>query len=263
FLISPDGLFITAYHVMKYCLQTQKQTSAFDGNVDCSALRSSGPQPSATWRYKAQNNDQEFGIQILSYLSEADSTDGKDFHTPDEIIKHRDFVVGRLRVEPETRLSYWEMKDFDQGMINLGSPRADFELKPLLPPKNIFIADYPRDRDFELAHGFLNLTEEHNRGYFAADLRVYSTGYLKSIGISPDTNWGLRVENHMSGGAVVDSSGSLIGVVVNGSDNIAGILSIENVLETFFSRMGRPGARPSIILTPTKTPLYLRDNPAN
>jgi hypothetical protein len=67
----------------------------------------------------------------------------------------------------------------------------------------------------------------------------------------------------MSGGAAVDSSGSLVGVVVNGNENTAGILSIENVLETFFSKAGKPGTRPAIILTPTKTPLYLRrENPA-
>jgi hypothetical protein len=263
FLISPDGLFVTAYHVMKYCLQSQKGASSFSVSTDCSAIHSSAVHSLPVWRYKAQNDDQEFSIQILSHLKEADSTDGRDFHTPDEIIKHRDFVIGRLIAEPERHFSYWEMRDFEQGTISLGSPRADFELKPLLPPKRIFIAGYPRDRDFEVAHGFLNLTEQHNRGYFAAGLRVYSSGYLKSLGISPDTNWGMRVENHMSGGAAVDSSGSLVGVVVNGNENTAGILSIENVLETFFSKAGKPGTRPAIILTPTKTPLYLRrENPA-
>ena len=262
FLISPDGLFVTAYHVMKYCLQSQKEASSFAVSTDCSAIHRPAVNSLAVWRYKAQNDDQEFGIQILSHLKEADSTDGRDFNTPDEIIKHRDFVIGRLIAEPERRFSYWQMMDFEQGTISLSSPRADFELKPLLPPKRVFIAGYPRDRDFEIAYGFLNLTEEHNRGYFAAELRVYSSGYLKSLGISPDTNWGMRVENHMSGGAAVDSSGSLVGVVVNGNENTAGILSIENILETFFSRAGKPGSRPSIILTPTKTPLYLKENPA-
>ena len=261
FLISPDGLFVTAYHVMKYCLQSQKEASSFAVSTDCSAIHRPAVNSLAVWRYKAQNDDQEFGIQILSHLKEADSTDGRNFHTPDEIIKHRDFVIGRLIAEPERRFSYWQMMDFEQGTISLSSPRADFELKPLLPPKRVFIAGYPRDRDFEIAYGFLNLTEEHNRGYFAAELRVYSSGYLKSLGISPDTNWGMRVENHMSGGAAVDSSGSLVGVVVNGNENTAGILSIENILETFFSRAGKPGSRPSIILTPTKTPLYLKENP--
>jgi len=262
FLISPDGLFVTAYHVMKYCLQSQKEASSFAVSTDCSAIHRPAVNSLAVWRYKAQNDDQEFGIQILSHLKEADSTDGRNFHTPDEIIKHRDFVIGRLIAEPERRFSYWQMMDFEQGTISLSSPRADFELKPLLPPKRVFIAGYPRDRDFEVAYGFLNLTEEHNRGYFAAELRVYSSGYLKSLGISPDTNWGMRVENHMSGGAAVDSSGSLVGVVVNGNENTAGILSIETILETFFSRAGKPGSRPSIIFTPTKTPLYLKENPA-
>ena len=257
FLISPDGLFVTAYHVMKYCLQSQKQTSGFAVAVDCSVAE---PQsfPLGRLRYKAENGDHEFDIQILSYLKEEDATAGKDFHTPDEIIKHRDFVVGRLTAEADRRFSYWEMRDFAQGTINRGNPSEDFELKPLLPPKRVFIAGYPLDRDFEITYGFLNLSEEHNRGYFAADYRLYAPGYLKSIGVSPDTKWGIQVENHMSGGAVVDASGSLVGVVVNGSQNTAGILSIENVLETFFSRVGNPGIGPSIILTP-KTPLYLRE----
>jgi hypothetical protein len=50
-----------------------------------------------------------------------------------------------------------------------------------------------------------------------------------------------------------------VGVVVNGNRNTAGILSIENILETFFSRNGKAGASPSILLTPTETPLYLRE----
>ena len=262
FLISPEGLFVTAYHVMKYCLQTQKEATSFAVSTDCSTLHQAAGGSLPVWRYKAQNGDQEFSIQILSHLNEADSTNGRGSHTPDEIIKHRDFVIGRLMAEPERRFSYWEMMDFQPGTISLTSPQADFELKPLLPPKRIFIAGYPRDRDFEMGYGFLNLTEEHNRGYFAADFRVYSAGYLKSLGISPDTDWGMRVENHMSGGAAVDSSGALVGVVVNGNETTAGILSIENVLETFFSRAGNPGMQPAIILTPTKTPLYLREIPA-
>jgi hypothetical protein len=104
------------------------------------------------------------------------------------------------------------------------------------------------------------LKDENHRGYFAADYKLYAPAYLERQGISPDTQWGMRVENHMSGGAVVDASGALVGIVVNGNRNTAGILSIENVLETFFSRNGKADAPPSIILTPTKTPLYLRES---
>jgi Trypsin-like peptidase domain len=256
FLISPDGLFVTAYHVMKYCLEDQEKTSRFSESVDCS---NANPRV----RYKAQNDNKEFEIQIISHLRESDSTNGKNFHTPDEIIKHRDFLIGRLKADPESRFSYWPLSDFAEGAINLSDPRADFELKPLLPPKRVFIVGYPKDRDFEIAHGFLNLTEENRRGYFAADYRVYAPEYLESQGISPDTKWGMGLENHMSGGAVVDASGYLVGLVVNGNRNTAAILSIENVLETFFSRSGKSGPEPSIILTPTKTPLYLRESPVN
>jgi hypothetical protein len=44
----------------------------------------------------------------------------------------------------------------------------------------------------------------------------------------------------MSGGPVLDSSGYVVGVVVNGNDQTAGVLSIENVLSTFFQGAARP-----------------------
>jgi len=102
------------------------------------------------------------------------------------------------------------------------------------------------------------LTEKNRRGYFAADLKVYTTPYLESQGVAIDTQWGMRIENHMSGGAVVDASGYVVGLVVNGNHNTAGILSIENILATFFSRAGNPEARPAVLLNPTDTPLYLK-----
>jgi len=256
FLISPDGLFVTAYHVMRYCLLGQREVNRFAESVDCSSA-----EVHPRVRYKAQNGDQEFQIEILSHLSEADSTNGKNVHTPDEIIKQRDFVIGKLRTQPGTRFSYWELPDFKPDIIPLSDPRADFELQPLLPPKKVFIAGYPRDRDLEIASGFLNLKDENHRGYFAADYMLYAPGYLEKQGISPDTRWGMRVENHMSGGAVVDSTGSLVGIVVNGGKNTAAILSIENIMENFFSRNGKSGAAPAVILTPNETPLYLRENP--
>lgn len=256
FLISPEGLFVTAYHVMEYCLLGQRQVNRFAESVDCSTA-----QPRV--RYSAVNGDREYQIEILSHLSEADSTNGKNVHTPDEIIKQRDFVIGKLRTQSDTRFSYWQLPDFKPDTISLRNPRADFELQPLLPPKKVFIAGYPRDRDLVIAFGFLNLRDENHRGYFAADYKLYAPGYLEKQGISPDTRWGMRVENHMSGGAVLDTTGSLVGVVVNGNKNTAAILSIENIMENFFSRTGRSGASPAVILTPTETPLYLRETPPN
>jgi Trypsin-like peptidase domain len=252
FLISPDGLFVTAYHVVQYCLLNQKRLSRFSESTDCSTAH---PRV----RYKAHNKNREFDIEIISHLREEDSTNGKSFHTPDEIIKQRDFVIGKLKAQSGTRFAHWQLPDFQQGIISLSHPRADFELQPLLPPKRVFIAGYPQGRDLEIAYGFLNLKDENHRGYFAADYKLYAPAYLEREGISPDTRWGMRVENHMSGGAVVDAAGGLVGVVVNGNRNTAGILSIENILETFFSRNGKAGAPPSIILTPTETPLYLRE----
>ncbi|HEY6365603.1 MAG TPA: hypothetical protein VI585_12515, partial [Candidatus Binatia bacterium] len=79
FLISPDGLFVTAYHVMRYCLLGQREVNRFGESVDCSS-----PEAHPQVRYKALNGDREFPIEILSHLSEADSTNGKNVHTPDE-----------------------------------------------------------------------------------------------------------------------------------------------------------------------------------
>ena len=143
-------------------------------------------------------------------------------------------------------------------MLGLMSPGADFQLTPLLPPKRVFITGFPKDHDFVISAGFLNLTEKNRRGYFAADLKVYTTPYLESQGVAIDTQWGMRIENHMSGGAVVDASGYVVGLVVNGNHNTAGILSIENILSTFFSRAGNPEAHPAVLLNPTDTPLYLK-----
>jgi hypothetical protein len=68
----------------------------------------------------------------------------------------------------------------------------------------------------------------------------------------------MRIENHMSGGAVIDSAGYVVGMVVNGNQNTAGILSIENILATFFSRQSDSEARPALLLNPTNTPLFLK-----
>jgi len=251
FLVSPDGLFVTAYHVMKYCLEAQKGSSGLSVKINCSTAR-----PGV--RYVAENDDREFQIDIISYLKEADSTNGKERHTPDEIIKQRDFVIAKLKAETTSSFSFWKLRDFDQASIDVSNPGADFQLTPLLPPKRVFITGFPKDHDFVISAGFLNLTEKNRRGYFAADLKVYTTPYLESQGVAIDTQWGMRIENHMSGGAVVDASGYVVGLVVNGNHNTAGILSIENILSTFFSRAGNPEAHPAVLLNPTDTPLYLK-----
>ena len=255
FLLSPDGLFVTAYHVMKFCLESQRENRGLSVNVDCSSAR-----PNV--RYVAVNEQKEFPIEIIAHLKESDSTNGKAKHTPDEIIKQRDFVVGRLKTDGATTFAFWRLKDFDQASIDVTNAAADFSLTPLMPPKRVFIAGFPHN-DFVLSEGFLNLTEEYRRGYFAADLKVYSAAYLQSQNVAVNTQWGMRIENHMSGGAVIDSSGHIVGMVVNGNQNTAGILSIENILVTFFSRDGGSGGRPALLLNPTETPLFLKQEKSN
>lgn len=254
FMISPDGLFITAYHVMTHCLSGRKEISGFGDRADCSAVR---PRV----RYIAENRAHEYEIEVVSHLNERDSTSGKNSHSPDEIIKQRDFVVARLKSPASDRFPYWKLQDFGQGKIDLRQPKADFELQPLFPPKKVFIAGYPRDGQFQISYGFLNLGDDKHRGYFSADYPLYSPDYLRNAGIAPDTKWGMKIENHMSGGVVLDARGSPIGIVVNGSDNTAGVLSIENILETFFSRFEQSGTTPTLLLEPTRAPLYLKTTP--
>ena len=150
FLLSPDGLFVTAYHVMKLCLEAQRQTSGLSVKIDCSSAR-----PGI--RFVAVNGEQEFPIEVISHLKEADSTNGKTKHTPDEIIKQRDFVIGKLRTNGAGTFPFWPLRDFDQANINFGNPRADFSLAPMMPPKRVFIAGFP-NHDFVMSEGFLNLT---------------------------------------------------------------------------------------------------------
>ena len=250
FLISGDGYFVTAYHVMKYCLQNKKAAAGFAQPVPCSAQH---PQI----RYKALNGEQLFDIDIISHLREQDSVDNKATQTPDETIKQRDFVIGKLRTG-RNNFSHWPIKHFGEGLIDLTRPSAEFEFEPLYPPKKVFVIGYPGTREFAITAGYLNLQESKRRGYFAADIQVYSPGYLRNVGISPDTKWGIRVENHMSGGAVVDADGFVVGLVVNGHANTTGVLSIENVLENFTSRSNRAGDQRAVVLVPTKIPLYLK-----
>ena len=250
FLISGEGYFVTAYHVMKYCLQTKKAAVSFADPVSCS-----GPQPQL--RYKASNRGQFFEIDVISHLREQDSVDTKATQSPDDTIKQRDFVIGKLRTS-RTNLAHWKIKDFSEGTIDLKRPAAEFELEPLYPPKKVFAVGYPGKREFAITAGYLNLKEAQRRGYFAADIEVYSPSYLENVGIPADTRWGIRVENHMSGGAVVDADGFVVGLVVNGHANNTGVLSIENVLENFTSRSDAVGGERAVILVPTQVPLYLR-----
>ena len=250
FLLSPDGIFVTAYHVMKYCLAGRRDSSGHSVQIDCSALRNA--------RYVAVNGTQEFPIEVVAHLTESDSTKGKDHHSPDEIIKQRDFVVAKLVADPSRKFDFWRLRDFDQSRIDLSNPSAEFTLMPLLPPKRVFIAGFPSGHDFVVSEGFLNLTEKNHRGYFAADMAVYSPAYLDSQGVARDTRWGMRIDNHMSGGAVVDSAGYVVGLVVNGDRKTAGVLSIENVLATFFSKNAGSKSRPAMLLEPNRTPLFLK-----
>lgn len=250
FLVSSDGLFLTAYHVMKFCLAQHRADDGLSVNLDCS----SGSRA----RYKALAAGHEFDIEVVSHLSEDASTRGKDAHTPDEIIKQRDFVVGRLKGAAPGSFAHWRARDFDENVIDLNQPRADFHLQPLLPPRRVFIIGFPKGRDCVISDGFLNLTEKHGRGYFAANYKLYAAGYLESQGIAPDTQWGISVANHMSGGPVVDAAGYVVGIVVNGNQEIAAVISIENVLSTFFSRTSNAQEKPAVHLTPSQTPLYLR-----
>jgi len=73
---SPEySLFVTVYHVIKFCLAVKKRgSSALPTVVDCS-------NPKNLIGYRAYNGEDQFGIEIVSYLSETESASGKDRQT--------------------------------------------------------------------------------------------------------------------------------------------------------------------------------------
>src|SRR5258708_12298902 len=101
---------------MKFCLKNDKANDGLSVNLDCSTAQ----KP----RYKALAGEREFDIQIISHLSETDSTHGKEMHTPDEIIKQRDFVVGRLKSGAPTQFDYCHFRDFDETPFDLIQARS-------------------------------------------------------------------------------------------------------------------------------------------
>lgn len=251
FLISPDGLFVTAYHVMKYCLGNQQLQAGFSVALDCS-------KEHPAIEYRALSGGREFEVEIVSYLSRADSIKG-DVQTPEETIGLKDFVIARLKTPSGVRFPYWRLSDFKNPSRGDPNSRTHLQLKPLVPPKKVFVAGYAAGPEFSLAEGFLNITEDQHRAYFAWNRDIYEDPrILQSFGIPAETRWGIAVANYMSGGAVIEASGDVLGLVVNQGGGSAGVLSMENLLATFFSRTAKPGTEPVILLRPSETPLYLR-----
>ena len=248
FIISPDGLFVTAYHVMSYCLENNRGRRSATARLDCSS-----EHPKVA--YRALNNGLEYEIELVAYLTSEESTKA-GMQSPEETIQLKDFVIGRLK-GPTARFDYWKLNDFTEVLMDQIPPSGTLELKPLMPPKKVFIAGYPEGLDFAIADGFLNLTEDQRRAYFAWNHEIYDPRFLEAHDIPANTVWGIRVENHMSGGAVIDKTGSVIGIVVNSGGRAAGVLSIENFLRTFFSRSPHAGSRPALSLSPAEIPLYL------
>jgi hypothetical protein len=249
FIISPDGLFVTAYHVMSYCLENHRGRRSVSTPLDCSS-----EHPKV--EYRALNKGVAFEVELVGYLTSEESTKA-GLQSPEETVQLKDFVIGRLKGPAGGRFDYWKLNNFAENLLHQTRPGPTLEIKPLVPPKKVFIAGYPEGSDFAIADGFLNLTEDQRRAYFAWNHDIYEPEFLEAHDIPADTVWGIRVENHMSGGAVIDQTGNVIGIVVNSGAHAAGVLSIENVLETFFSRSPHPDGRPALSLSPTEIPLYL------
>jgi len=251
FIISPDGLFVTAYHVMKYCLGNNQATAGFSVALDCS-------KEHAKIEYRAQNNGKEYEIEVVSYLRREDSIKS-EVQTLEETVELKDFVIARLKAPAGARFAFWPLNDFPTLVRSEKDAKSFLQFKPLLPPKKVFVAGYAAGPDFDLAHGFLNLVEEKHRAYLAWNRDIYDNPEIRrAYGISTDVNWGINVANFMSGGPVIDASGKVLGLIVNQHAGTAGILSIENFLETFFSRTADPGTPPTVLLKPSETPLYLK-----
>jgi Trypsin-like peptidase domain len=249
FLISPDGLFITAYHVVKYCLGNNQTQAGFSVAVDCS-------KEHPNIEYRALNGGREFEIEIVSYLRREDSI-RSEVQTPEETAELKDFVIARLKTPTAGRFAYWQLNDFGKPLAVDNTAKHD-DFKPLVPPKKVFVAAYAAGPDFTLAEGFLNLIDRDRRAYFAWNRDIYDPRVLRAYDIPPGIKWGIPVANYMSGGAVIDPAGTVIGLVVNQSGGNAGVLSTENFLDTFFSRTAAPGTPPAVVLTPTRAPLYLK-----
>src|SRR5689334_4312224 len=98
FLISADGLFVTAYHVMQYCLESERRESRLATSVECSARR-----PGVS--YKAEVAGQVYDIEVVSFGKENESVNGKSSQTPDETIKHKDFVIAKIKADKKQRFS--------------------------------------------------------------------------------------------------------------------------------------------------------------
>lgn len=251
FLISPDGLFVTAYHVMQYCLGNNQASAGFSVALDCS-------KEHPKIEYRAQNNGKEYEIEIISYLRLADSVKA-DVQTLEETVGLKDFVIARLKAPADAQFSYWPLNDFNKPARSKTDGKSLVELKPLLPPKKVFVAGYAAGPDFALTQGFLNLVDEKRRAYLAWNRDIYDNPEIRqAYGISAGTRWGIPIANFMSGGPVIDAAGTVLGVVVNRGAGSAGIMSTENVLDTFFSPMPTPGVPPAVILKPSQTPLYLK-----
>ena len=112
-------------------------------------------------------------------------------------------MIGKLKSDKTTFL-HWRVRDFEDGTVDADGAREELQLTPMLPPKQVFIAGFPQVAQFAISQGFLNLIEKNQRGYFAVDINVYTESYLRSQAVALDTEWGMRTQNHMSGGAVVD-----------------------------------------------------------
>src|SRR6185369_9415367 len=145
FLISSDGLFVTAYHVMKYCLGNNQGAAGFSVAVDCSK-----EHPKV--EYRAQNNGQEYEIEIISYLKLQDSVKA-EVQTPDETMKLKDFVIGRLKAPAGAGFPYWQLNEFNRQRSGDRVASTRIELRPLVPPKKVFVAGYSAGPEFSLTQG--------------------------------------------------------------------------------------------------------------
>jgi hypothetical protein len=101
---------------MKFCLADVRSASGLAGSVDCS-------NSNKHVRYRAYNGEHAFDIEVVSHLSETDSTSGKHTHTPDEIIKQRDFLIAKLRGASDRLFSHWQLRDYEQSLLP-PAPRA-------------------------------------------------------------------------------------------------------------------------------------------
>jgi hypothetical protein len=133
----------------------------------------------------------------------------------------RSFLTSLKWTPPTAKIRTRPMKSLSSVISSSANSKAARRLArcstDAVPPKRVFIVGSPKGRDFVISEVFLNLTEKNRRGYFAANYKIYTAAHLESQGAAADTQWDHERGKSHERGPVGDSSGKVVGLIVNGN----------------------------------------------